>query len=747
MNPSERVAERIQELLDLGVTPDQIRAQKDRIRGDVLGPGPWREGAVLPTDAQPPGQMPGPTRPRPAAPARAAAAPVPTASAPQAGGLDDYGRALASGFSDVITLGEFDPESNLEGAEAAEKRRRQDVREGRGDSVFTASPEDTQRGYDRAQQEAYSVARHPYISLIGQLLGAPLSLGTRIGNGMLRLLPAASAGGKILASSAAAGLGAGGEATARDLVAGESLTEALKSGAYSAGPGAITGGAITGLNLRLRNPRTLTGQYVEGREHGKSSGLYDSAEYKGPGLFDDPATTPAGHPESMQGTGDAARVYGGRVLKANVERYNQMNKDWEAGMDHPARHTPTDVSQFMEDVNASVKRYSNNRPVDKAVAREAGEAAKNLSRKVEQFEPVPGPAKAEGARSAIPVERKSIEGPGRTDVYGTTDVAGAMAEAQARAAQMEQTRARAENPNTRPRHRRGGLYAKPERKLLTAPKEEKALMPRRDTETVSPEYDQPIASEQAPPGDVEMRSTGKVSKPIATIDDLITQKQAWKEAAEFGRRPTKNNRPYRKMYQAAVAATKRLADTHPDPAIREAAKKQLAADERFLAEALDLEDTNARLFGKKKAALEDTVSARRRAGNELLQVMKDTQASGTRLEDFRALKAKGGKVGKAVRDAGAKMADEATTFSLDPRTFGHTGKWGGALTGAANQLTEWAKVRGIEPLSRYGGQTALQVNRLTDPSESNKATVKRPLRLVEPLLDPIAALLASLAAR
>ncbi len=550
----------------------------------------------------------------------------------------DYAKALVGGAIDTVSLGALSPESDLASAEKFDREARAAARAG---SPLSPHWEDRVKGgYENAQRNAYATSRNPYTSALGMLLGAPLGLGTKVGSVALRALGPVSKGGKILHAAGAAGLGGGTETTGRALVAGESLPEALKQGATAALPSAALGGLGRYANVRLRDPKKLTGEYVKAKEWGRESGYYDSPEYKGPKLFDDPAEVPVGTPEGLRGVAVEARRLGGELATDNAGRYKQLNRAWEEGMEHPSRNTLTDVSDFMGDLNESVVRFSNKRPLDKGVASAVEDARLNLGRDVEAFQPAPGSPVGPG-EAMVPYRRPPKSGPVRT-LEGQS-------------------------------------------------------------------YDPPSAM-AARTKVIEMESAGSEFKPVATLDDLIKQKQQWKEMAEHGTPATKDNRPYRKMYSAAVKATKRLADEHPDPAIREAAGKQLAADEAFLIGAQELEDINSRLFGKEKASLNNSVAAQRRAGNELLQVLKDTQASGSRFEDFQALRAMGGKSAEVVNKAGAKMADEATKFSIEPRTFSHSGNW---LMGPLTQMSQATNVRLLEPFTRkLAPQAAVQAGRM-----------------------------------
>lgn len=173
--------------------------------------------------------------------------------------------------------------------------------------------------------------------------------------------------------------------------------------------------------------------------------------------------------------------------------------------------------------------------------------------------------------------------------------------------------------------------------------------------------------------------------PVATLDDLILEKQRIKDLAEFGTPKTKENAPFRNMYKTLVGAIKTVS---PEMA---------SVDEQFMKGAQKLEDSNAIIFNKESPNITtDSVQARRAAANNLRQGLGDTVAGGLRTDDLETIRQMGPEYAKAVDDVLAKVAHEGTRFGFSGVTP-HAGKW---LVSPLLQNVNGTKVRIVDPAAR-----------------------------------------------
>lgn len=171
-----------------------------------------------------------------------------------------------------------------------------------------------------------------------------------------------------------------------------------------------------------------------------------------------------------------------------------------------------------------------------------------------------------------------------------------------------------------------------------------------------------------PPQVKGFRQGEEVITPQATPSDLLKQRRAVRQQAQFGTPETPENAPYRELSRTLSEATH-------DPTLPNGIGAKLAAsDAQFSADMEKLAEGNALLFGKDDArAVTDSLQAGRAASSKLSQSLMDTRAGGAQLRTLEKIRALGPEYQAAVDRVAAKIAEQGSEFAIKPKLMG--GKW------------------------------------------------------------------------
>lgn len=361
-----RFRERLRALEADGATGEELEKAAPSIAAEVFGPGPWSDegpGFISPSDTPP--------LPRPPEKPPESGESLLGAGVRNLGEAAEFARGGVNSFLnrqvDSVSLGALGPEAMLERAKANYFDKQRMAQSGLMTSPNAVNQ--AKRDYEAALQASKDAQDHKIAGVAGSISGGLMSPGGKLARGITDLPMAAKGMAAAAKGGIAGGAGAALDAGGRALIEGKSLGQAGEDAGLAGTLGGILGTALPLYGAVLRDPRALTGEYVQALERGR--GFLNSAE------------NAALKKDGPRAIGQLADIEGEKLGAMQVaKREGALERIASAEENLPtAMNEPIDVTGVHNRLDQAVRRYSNQRPAMPGVEKTIEEDIKpNLSR-------------------------------------------------------------------------------------------------------------------------------------------------------------------------------------------------------------------------------------------------------------------------------------------------------------------------------------------------------------------------------